>query len=185
MQKAEKYKKELQNLEKEANVIESLSKVLKGRNFMKYLTNRQLQYITEEASKRLGQITNHRYELLADGVEFQIKDNASGGSIRATETLSGGEVFLTSFALALALSSKIQMKNTASLEFFFLDEGFGTLDSNLIDVVMSSLERLYEQRLHVGLISHVEELKERIAMRLIVTAAKPKIEGSKVTLESI
>lgn len=185
MQKAEKYKKELQNLEKEANVIESLSKVLKGRNFMKYLANRQLQYITEEASKRLGQITNHRYELLADGVEFQIKDNASGGSIRATETLSGGEVFLTSFALALALSSKIQMKNTAPLEFFFLDEGFGTLDSNLIDVVMSSLERLYEQRLHVGLISHVEELKERIAMRLIVTAAKPKIEGSKVTLESI
>ena len=94
-------------------------------------------------------------------------------------------MFLTSFALALALSSKIQMKNTAPLEFFFLDEGFGTLDSNLIDVVMSSLERLYEQRLHVGLISHVEELKERIAMRLIVTAAKPKIEGSKVTLESI
>lgn len=185
LQRAEKHKKELEALEKEAAVIETLSKVLKGRNFMKYLASKQLQYITEEASKRLGQITNHRYELLADGVEFQIKDNANGGSIRATETLSGGEVFLTSFALALALSSKIQMKNTAPLEFFFLDEGFGTLDSNLIDVVMTSLERLYEQQLHVGLISHVEELKERIPMRLLVTAAKPKIEGSRVTLESI
>ena len=75
------------------------------------------------------------------------------------------------------------MSHNAPLEFFFLDEGFGTLDSNLIDIVMTSLEKLHEEHLNVGIITHVEELKERMPVKLIVTPAKPKVCGTKVKLE--
>ena len=158
-------------------------KVMKGKKFVEYIATYQLSYITEEASQRLSQITSGRYSLELSDSEFVIKDNFNGGSIRDTNTLSGGEVFLTAFSLALALSSKIQMANNAPLEFFFLDEGFGTLDSSLIDIVMSSLERLHEEHLNVGIITHVEELKERMPVKLVVTPAQPQICGTKIKLE--
>lgn len=66
------------------------------------------------------------------------------------------------------------MKNSASLNFFFLDEGFGTLDKNTIDVVMKSLERLSGGGMSVGIITHVEEVKERLPVRLVVEAAVPR-----------
>ncbi len=170
-------------LKKEKDTITSLIKVMKGKKFVEYIATYQLSYITEEASERLSQITSGRYSLELSDSEFVIKDNFNGGSLRDTNTLSGGEVFLTSFSLALALSSKIQMANNAPLEFFFLDEGFGTLDSSLIDIVMSSLERLHEEHLNVGIITHVEELKERMPVKLVVTPAQPQICGTKVKLE--
>ncbi len=170
-------------LKKEKDTITSLMKVMKGKKFVEYIATYQLSYITEEASQRLSQITSGRYSLELSDSEFVIKDNFNGGSIRDTNTLSGGEVFLTSFSLALALSSKIQMANNAPLEFFFLDEGFGTLDSSLIDIVMSSLERLHEEHLNVGIITHVEELKERMPVKLVVTPAQPQICGTKIKLE--
>ena len=170
-------------LKKEKDTITSLMKVMKGKKFVEYIATYQLSYITEEASERLSQITSGRYSLELSDSEFVIKDNFNGGSLRDTNTLSGGEVFLTSFSLALALSSKIQMANNAPLEFFFLDEGFGTLDSSLIDIVMSSLERLHEEHLNVGIITHVEELKERMPVKLVVTPAQPQICGTKVKLE--
>ena len=83
----------------------------------------------------------------------------------------------------MALSSQIQLKNSSPLEFFFLDEGFGTLDNNLLDVVMSALERLHSQQLSVGIISHVEELKNRIPVKLIVESAVQGISGTKVRIE--
>ena len=70
-------------------------------------------------------------------------DFKNGGIRRAVNTLSGGEVFLASLSLALALSAQIQLSSHASLELFFLDEGFGTLDDNLLDVVMEALENLH------------------------------------------
>lgn len=170
-------------LKKEKDTITSLMKVMKGKKFVEYIATYQLSYITEEASQRLSQITSGRYSLELSDSEFVIKDNFNGGSIRDTNTLSGGEVFLTSFSLSLALSSKIQMANNAPLEFFFLDEGFGTLDSSLIDIVMSSLERLHEEHLNVGIITHVEELKERMPVKLVVTPAQPQICGTKIKLE--
>lgn len=97
--------------------------------------------------------------------------------------MSGGETFLTSLALALALSSQIQLKGSSPLEFFFLDEGFGTLDSELLDTVMTSLENLRSDRLSVGIISHVEELKNRVPIKLIVDPAVPGEGGSKIKIE--
>ena len=89
---------------------------------------------------------------------------------------------MTSLSLALALSSQIQLKGSAPLEFFFLDEGFGSLDAELLDIVMESLERLHSDKLSVGIISHVEELKNRVPIKLLVTSSEAG-SGSKVKIE--
>ena len=98
------------------------------------------------------EITNGNYELeINEDGEFIIRDNKNGGVRRQTATLSGGETFVTSLALALALSAEIQLKGTAPLELFFLDEGFGSLDDMLLDIVMESLEKIHNSQLKVGL----------------------------------
>ena len=90
---------------------------------------------------------------------------------------------MVSLSLALALSSQIQLKGVAPLELFFLDEGFGTLDDDLLDTVVEALEALKHDKLKIGLISHVEQLKQRIPVRLSVTAAESGRGGSKVKIE--
>lgn len=169
---------------KKLELINQIDKAIQGNKFVEYVAKHQLRYIAKEASKQLRGISRDRYAIEIDEEgNFIIVDDFNGGERRSTTTLSGGETFLASLALALALSSQIQLKGSAPLEFFFLDEGFGTLDSELLDVVMSSLERLHHGKLSVGIISHVEELKQRIPIKLIVTPAKPGEGGSKVKIE--
>lgn len=176
----EEYKKVSHKLE----LLGEIESLVKGNKFVEFVAINHLKYIAREASKRLKEITNERYALEID-VEgnFTIRDDKNGGIRREAGTLSGGETFLASLALALSLSSQIQLKGSAPLEFFFLDEGFGTLDSDLLDVVMNSLERLHSEKLSVGIISHVEELKNRIPVKLIVTPSSSGEGGSKVKLE--
>ena len=173
VQELRKTQKEVQ---KKSDMLTELSKLTEGNRFVEYMAENQLEYIAEDASVRLKNISGGRYALeLFDG-------DFCGGIRRKPSTLSGGETFLTSFSLALALSSRIQMKNSASLNFFFLDEGFGTLDKNTIDVVMKSLERLSGGGMSVGIITHVEEVKERLPVRLVVEAAVPGEHGSRVSI---
>ena len=165
-------------------LLKELDNLIQGNKFVEYVAMKQLKYISLEASKRLKEITRGRYalELDSDGA-FVMRDDFNGGTRRETNTLSGGETFLTSLCLALALSSQIQLKGSAPLEFFFLDEGFGTLDTDLLEIVMNSLEKLHSSTLSVGIISHVEELKSRVPIKLIVTPAEQGQGGSKVKLE--
>lgn len=165
-------------------LLGDLEKLFKGKKFVEFIAANQLKYISIEASKKLKDITNGVYGLEVDeNGKFIIRDYKNGGAERDASTLSGGETFLASLALALSLSSQIQLKGTAPLELFFLDEGFGTLDDNLLDVVMSSLERLHNERLSVGIISHVESIKNRVPVKLILTPAEAGIGGSKVKIE--
>ena len=164
--------------------LTDLEKLFKGKKFVEFVAATRLKYVSIEASKRLKDITNGNYGLEVDeNGKFIIRDYKNGGVARDTSTLSGGETFLASLALALALSAEIQLKGTAPLELFFLDEGFGTLDDNLLEVVMSSLERIHNDKLKVGIISHVESLKNRVPVKLILTAAEPGRGGSKVKIE--
>ncbi|MGL4947329.1 MAG: SbcC/MukB-like Walker B domain-containing protein, partial [Cetobacterium sp.] len=102
---------------------------------------------------------------------------------RDCATLSGGETFIVSLVLALALSSQLQLKGNVQLEFFFLDEGFGTLDSILLDRVIEILEEIgWKEKMKIGIISHVEDLKLRIPRRLEVSPAVPGEAGSIVKL---
>jgi len=165
--------------------LEILKDLLRGNAFVDFLAEEQLVRVAGDASARLGQFTKHRYALEVDSEGgFIIRDEANGGIKRPVSTLSGGETFVTSLALALALSAQIQLKGRYPLEFFFLDEGFGTLDPDLLEVVVSTLERLRLEHLNIGVISHVPELKNRLPRRLIVHPAEASGAGSRLVLET-
>lgn len=184
LKKLQKLQKQQKDLEHKQGLIEEINRLFQGNKFVEFISLRQLRYIAKEASGELKRITRGRYALeLDDQGNFIMRDDFNGGVRRSTRTLSGGETFLTSLSLALALSSHIQLKGRAPLEFFFLDEGFGTLDSSLLEVVMDSLERLHSEKLSVGLISHVDELKQRIPRRLMVSPAVAGMNGTKVKME--
>ena len=177
-----------EKLLKKLGLLEQIQKLLKGdkgkdNSFVDYVAEERLRYVAAEASETLGHITRYKYALELDVNEgFRIRDNGNGGISRMVTSLSGGEIFLTSLSLALALSEQIQLKGQSPLEFFFLDEGFGALDKQLLDMVMDSLERLSTKERVIGLISHVSELQDRISRRLIVDPPSSQGEGSRVRI---
>lgn len=170
-------------LEKRKNLADLLANLLRGRRFVSFLAQEHLQDMVLEASYQLGRLTGQRYalELAKDkDCEFVIRDDYHGGQRRAINSLSGGEVFLTSLALALALSAKIQLRGKYPLGFFFLDEGFGTLDEEKLDNVINALEKLHDHRRMVGVISHVRELRERLSRYVEVIPGEGDGEGSRI-----
>lgn len=175
------YETELRENEREKAVCERLKKLLEGNKFMEFVAEEYLTSVAQGASARLLSLTNGQYFLRYDG-GFFVGDNLHGGALRGVNTLSGGETFLVSLSLALSLSQEICAKNLRTSEFFFLDEGFGTLDSRLVDTVMDSLEKLRSDRFSIGIISHVEELKYRINRKLTVKKATEK-HGSQIIAE--
>lgn len=183
LDKVKEITKELRKTQHKVDLLDDLDKIVQGNRFVEYVATNQLKYIALEASKRLESITKGRYALEIDQkLNFVMRDNFNGGERRSVDTLSGGETFLTSLSLALALSSQIQLKGRSPLEFFFLDEGFGSLDNELLDIVMQSLERLHSDKLSVGIISHVDELKNRVPVKLVVSPSEAG-SGSKVKIE--
>ncbi|GAW94337.1 SbcC/MukB-like Walker B domain-containing protein [Calderihabitans maritimus] len=165
------------------SLAEELSKLLQGRRFVQFLAEEHLKDMTVDASIRLGKLTGQRYALeLGEGCEFVMRDDYNGGRRRPVTSLSGGETFLTSLALALALSSKIQLRGQYPLGFFFLDEGFGTLDEEKLELVVSTLEKLHNPERVVGVISHVRELRERLPLYLEVLPATEDGKGSEVRM---
>jgi len=180
----EQLQRERMQVEKLVNQYEELQRVLRGNSFVEFIAEEQLAHVTRYASERLGELTRQRYAIELDSEGgFVIRDDANGGVRRPVTTLSGGETFLTSLSLALALSAQIQLRGEYPLQFFFLDEGFGTLDQELLDVVMTALERLRAENMAIGVISHVQELHARMPKRLIVKPAEPSGKGTTVQLE--
>ncbi len=177
-------RKKKQKIDYQMAILTDLEKLFKGKRFVEFVAITRLKYISLEASKKLREITNGIYGLeVDDDGKFIIRDYKNGGAQRDASTLSGGETFLASLALALALSAEIQLKGTAPLELFFLDEGFGTLDDDLLEVVISALEKIHHDKLKVGIISHVEAIKNRVPVKLILTPAEAGKGGTKVKLE--
>lgn len=165
-------------------IIRQLEQLFKGNSFIEYVAESRLKYIASEASVILSSISNGNYELdLNDSSEFMIRDNKNGGILRPCDTLSGGETFITSLSLALALSSTVQLNGSAPLELFFLDEGFGSLDDELLDVVMTSLERLQSRKRSIGIITHVEAIQERVPIKLVITPSDISQNGSSIHME--
>ncbi len=162
-------------------LYEKLKKLFENNRFMEFAAEEYLQTVARNASGRLLGLTDGRYFLRYEG-GFFVGDNFNGGKLRAVSTLSGGETFLVSLSLALALSAEICAKSLRPIEFFFLDEGFGTLDARLVDTVMDSLEKLKSENFSIGIISHVEELKHRIDRKLSVKKATEK-RGSQIQTE--
>ena len=185
MQKEETFKK-VENIakiikeeERKLDLLKELSDLNKGGIFVEYVANRYIKHIVLDASKRLFNMSQSKYSLELLENNFVIKDNYHGGIIRSPRSLSGGEVFMASLSLALSLSSKIQLKNKSPLEIFFLDEGFGTLDNNTLDTVINTLEQLQTNNISVGIITHVEEIKNRVQNKIIVTSNE---NGAKINI---
>lgn len=170
--------------EEQLGRFQQLQSIFRGNAFVEFIAEEQLMQVSRAASERLKNLTKQRYALEVDsGGGFVIRDDGNGGIRRPVSTLSGGETFLTSLALALALSAQIQLRGMYPLEFFFLDEGFGTLDPELLDTVVTALEKLHHDRLAVGVISHVPELRARLALKLSVLPAELTGSGSRIRME--
>ena len=161
-------------------LVDQLSSLVKKQSLMEFVADEYLSEIAHSASFTLSELTLGRYSLDYER-EFFISDNLNGGMKRSVNTLSGGEVFLVSLSLAVALSGAICEKSNTPIEFFFLDEGFGALDETLVDTVMDSLEKLKNTHFSIGLISHVAELKHRINAKILVRGATEE-RGSVVSL---
>ncbi|WP_440906077.1 AAA family ATPase [Catenovulum sp. SX2] len=139
-----------------------------GNNFRKFAQGLTLQQLVYLANQQLQHL-HDRYQLVRkshDGLDLAILDTWQNDVERDTQTLSGGESFLVSLALALALSDLVSHKT--NIESLFLDEGFGTLDSDTLDIALDALDRLNASGKMIGIISHIESLKERIPVQIRV-----------------
>lgn len=168
--KYEQFEKEYRAKKQESERWEKLRHLIDKNKFMSFIASEYLQEVCINASSLLLSLTGGRYYLRYDE-EFKAVDNLNGGVYRAVKTLSGGETFLVSLSLALSLSAAICEKSLRPIEFFFLDEGFGTLDEKLVDTVMDGLDKLKSNHFSIGVISHVEELKHRIENKIVVSGA--------------
>lgn len=140
-----------------------------GRKFRNYAQGITFDIMIAYANQALMKM-NDRYLLKRkdkDGLELEVQDNYQAGVIRSTKNLSGGESFIVSLALALGLS-KMASQNV-QVESLFLDEGFGTLDEDALENALKTLSGLHQQGKLIGVISHVQELKDRIGTQIIVT----------------
>ncbi len=176
-----KIEEELKELKKQQSVVLELFDCVKYKRFLEYIAEEYLAEIALDARSILLELTGGRYGLIYSG-DFFVEDYIySAGTKRKVDSVSGGELFLVSLSLALALSKCIYAKSSRPMEFFFLDEGFGSLDKELIDVVVDCLCKLKNSNFSIGIISHVDALKERLPVRINVTGATGE-KGSSVTI---
>ena len=139
-----------------------------GAKYRKFAQGLTLDHLIYLANRQLVQL-HGRYQLnrkLAGDLEMEVLDMWQGDVARDTRTLSGGESFLVSLALALALSDLVSFKT--SIDSLFLDEGFGTLDGETLEIALNALDSLNAGGKMIGVISHVEALKERIPLQIRV-----------------
>lgn len=145
-----------------------------GAKFRKYAQGLTLDHLIYLANQQLERLQG-RYFLQrkqGDALELQVVDTWQADSLRDTTTLSGGESFLVSLALALALSDLVSHKT--SIDSLFLDEGFATLDSETLEIALDALDSLNASGKMIGIISHIEAMKERIPVQIHVR----KMHGS-------
>jgi DNA repair protein SbcC/Rad50 len=167
----ERLQTQLQNLEKDNLKWELLDKYIgnaDGKKFATFAQGLTLSRLMALANRRLIDLSD-RYLLDKPGEqdedELMIVDQYMGNERRSVKTLSGGETFMISLSLALALSD-LASKNI-KLDSLFIDEGFGTLDPETLDLALNTLEKLQQEaQKNIGIISHVESIKERIATQI-------------------
>ena len=148
--------------------LDALIGSAKGDKFRRFAQGLTLEHLLHLANRHLARL-HGRYLLRrkATGeLELDIVDSWQGDVARDTRTLSGGEAFLVSLALALALSDLVSSKT--SIDSLFLDEGFGTLDGDTLEVALGALDALNASGKMIGIISHVQALQERIPVQIRV-----------------
>ena len=196
-EKAKGMKKALAASDRAWRRLDTLASLAGGVNsesgrlsFDRYVMGTMFREILEMANRRMELMSGGRYELVhkvgADrrnakaGLEIEVLDNNTGQQ-RSSGSLSGGETFFTSLALALGLSDVVQSHaGGRQMDALFIDEGFGTLSDDVLDKAMDVLKQLSEGRRLVGIISHVDRLNESIPQKVRVRHGE---KGSTLTLE--
>ncbi len=157
----------LHNIELRAEDIKTLKQLFKGSGFVNYVSSVHLQNLCRAANDRFNKLVKQKMSLeITDDNNFQVRDFMNGGKVRSVKTLSGGQTFQAALSLALALADSIHKFTESSQNFFFLDEGFGSLDKESLDVVFVTLKSLRKENRIVGVISHVEEMQQEIDTHL-------------------
>jgi exonuclease SbcC len=156
------------------DVASALARHLSANGFEKWVLEAALRHLVGRATEVLVALSGGAYSLDLEPKtsNFCVVDHLNADARRSARTLSGGETFLASLALALSLADEVAQLAagaTARLESMFLDEGFGTLDADTLDTVATALEDLGAQGRTVGLVTHVAELAERLPTRFVVT----------------
>jgi exonuclease SbcC len=185
IEKAKKLRAEEKEAREEARVAKDLASLLRADAFPSYIREEALRTLARDGSRRLLEISAGRYNFVVEGQDFSIEDRWNGGEKRSVKTLSGGETFQASLALALALAEQLPglagEESGGTLESLFIDEGFSHLDSETLDIVASALEVLGQDRSRlIGVITHVPALAERMPARIVVHKTQA---GSSVSVE--
>jgi exonuclease SbcC len=182
-------------LEADAALLKSLADHLRANELVAWIQEEALGRLAEDGSRHLAKLSQGRYELrLGSGEaaagaraeqDFFVVDRWNADGVRSVKTLSGGETFLAALALALALAESLARLSAGgralqALESLFLDEGFGTLDGETLDTVVSALDALHGGQRLVGVVTHVRELAERMPARLEV-----RRQGSTATATAV
>lgn len=166
-------------VDKRLKNINLLDNMFKGAGFVNYVSSIYLSNLCESANQRFHRLTNNQLSLqLNENNEFEIIDYLNNGKARSVKTLSGGQSFQVSLSLALALAESVQSLSKSNKNFFFIDEGFGTQDTESVNIVFETLSSLHKENRIVGIISHVDELQERIPLSLSII--KDEEKGSQV-----
>ena len=166
--KLNSYKKDLEEKDRIYHLWEQLAKAIgvsSNNNFRDVAQAYTMGILLDRANYYLKQLSS-RYLLTnyPDSLAIMVRDMEMGGELRTASSLSGGETFLVSLSLALGLTSLNDIH--FNIDMLFIDEGFGTLDSESLDMVMNTLENLHNFGKKVGIISHVDALKERIPAQI-------------------
>ncbi|MEZ5231716.1 MAG: SbcC/MukB-like Walker B domain-containing protein [Acidimicrobiales bacterium] len=170
--RAAEVQRELDGAVEAEQVASMVTQLLRANRFGAWILDEAVQQLVEGATGLLQRLSGGAYSLVLDGKDFAVIDHNNADAIRSARTLSGGETFLASLALALALADQVVMlagPTAAPLESLFLDEGFGTLDPDTLDTVASAIEELGSAGRMVGIVTHVRDLAERLPVRYEVT----------------
>jgi exonuclease SbcC len=184
MEQAEKLRETRAGLDEDADVAKLLGQLLRADRFPEWLVAEALGVLTVDASEILRELTGGQFSLAVGEKEFVVIDHANADERRPARTLSGGETFQASLALALALSQQIRnlaAEGAPRLDAIFLDEGFGTLDPETLDVVAATIENLGQSGRMVGVVTHVSELAARVPVRFVVRKGVGTSTVEKVT----
>lgn len=163
-------------LDADAALYGTLAQHLHADQFVAYVQIEALRLLAEDGSRHLRGLSQGRYSLESESQDFLVVDHWNADQRRSVRTLSGGESFLASLALALALAERlaelsVEGRAGETLESLFLDEGFGTLDPEALDLVVQAIEALQGGRRLVGVITHIQSLAERLPARVEVARA--------------
>lgn len=168
---AKRLREEERALASRARLAAELAYHLRADRLPAFIREEALRALAADGSERLSFLSGGRYTLDVEKQEFAVVDHWNAGEQRSVKTLSGGETFLASLALALALAERIPelaAGQDTKLESLFLDEGFGALDAETLEVAGRALDALRSEERLVGVITHVEELAERLPARVRV-----------------